>query len=941
MKPYMELKEEGLNSQIALRNNSNVPYAEYDHDEDLITGEDLLKGMKVADDLEELRKENQNVEESNQPDELMNENLNKEIGEISDYNMKDLEFFNGYGGFNKDDKSYIIKLSDYKNTPAPWINVISNEDFGFHISETGAGYTWCGNSRENKITPWSNDYIKDPAGEALYVKDNISGKCFSISPKPVRDSGDYLIKHSFGYSEFIHKAYDLNGKLEVFAPKGEKLKIQRVTLENLSEEERSVSVFYYAKLVLGVYEYDSSRYISTYISGKKTAQNINSRKSNQSSSFIGGKNPYSQYFGKLDAYLTILGGETLNFTGDNKEFIGIGSELSKAEALEKESLSNNAGGIYDPCLAAQTTVKLKKGEKKQLVILFGQEERDKIENIIDKYKKFDNVEAELDKVKQYWSHFLGNIQVKTPDKSLDYLLNGWLLYQTLSCRYLSRSAFYQSGGAYGFRDQLQDSMALGVVNPEIPKAQILRSASRQYVEGDVQHWWHPVVNSGIRTRFSDDLLWLPYVTAEYINSTGDYEILEKTAPYLEDEPLREGEDERYTIVNQSSKEGTIYEHCLKAIEKSLKFGGHNIPLMGSGDWNDGMSTVGNEGKGESVWLGWFLYSILNSFIEIALVKKDEETKKHFEERKEFIRENLEKNAWDGGWYRRAYFDDGTPLGSRENPECQIDSLAQSWSIISGAVNSDSEQIENYIDEKQSNKSDKAKSKMQGDPRIRAMEAMEAVDRNLVKKDKGMILLLAPPFDNSYLEPGYIKGYVPGVRENGGQYTHAAVWVILALTKLGLGEKAVQYFNMINPINHSRTELECMNYKVEPYVMAADVYIKEPHAGRGGWSWYTGASGWMYRVGIENILGLRKVKDKGYTINPCIPKEWNEFEIKITNEKEDYNIKISRLIEANESSKMEGNNATKEKEIKVYINGEEVEDKIIPRNAGKLEVEVYL
>ncbi|WP_160683724.1 glucoamylase family protein [Clostridium sp. C2-6-12] len=1091
MKPYMELKEEGLNSQIALRNNSNVPYAEYDHDEDLITGEDLLKGMKVPGDIAKVKKENlkiegtQNIEESQNiekhenieepqsieesqsiknaksiigdvesskeikeaakvstsiekteierteaieeikeieenkkldADEPVKNNSNKEFNEISDFNIADLDFFNGYGGFNKKDKSYIIKLSDYKNTPAPWINVISNEDFGFHISETGAGYTWCGNSRENKITPWSNDYIRDPAGEALYVKDNISGKYFSISPKPVRDSGDYLIKHSFGYSEFIHKAYDLNGKLEVFAPKGERLKIQRVTLENLSEEDRSVSVFYYSKLVLGVYEYDSSRYISTYISGmesdqdinsaksvqsesdqninfRKSTQDINSRKSAQSKGFIGGKNPYSQYFGKLDAYLTILGGEALSFTGDNKAFIGVGGELSKPEALNKEKLNDKSGGIYDPCLAAQTTIKLKKGEKKQLVILFGQEERDKIENIINKYEKFANVEAELDKVKQYWSHFLGNIQVKTPDKSLDYLLNGWLLYQTLSCRYLSRSAFYQSGGAYGFRDQLQDSMALGVVNPEIPKAQILRSASRQYVEGDVQHWWHPVVNSGIRTRFSDDLLWLPYVTAEYINSTGDYEILEKTAPYLEDEPLREGEDERYTIVNQSSKQGTIYEHCLKAIEKSLKFGSHNIPLMGSGDWNDGMSTVGNEGKGESVWLGWFLYSILDSFIEIAKIKKDEEVRKHFEETKEFIRENLEKNAWDGGWYRRAYFDDGTPLGSRENPECQIDSLAQSWSIISGAfennnsgavenssnnneetlksevtysasekseaINLALEQNENSISENQSNKLQETEVKagagasIQGNPRIRAIEAMEAVERNLVKSDKGMILLLAPPFDNSYLEPGYIKGYVPGVRENGGQYTHAAVWVILALTKLGLGDKAVKYFNMINPINHSRTELECMTYKLEPYVMAADVYIKEPHAGRGGWSWYTGASGWMYRVGIENILGLRKVKDKGYIVNPCVPMDWKEFQIKISNEKEDYTIKVSRInkengsevnshnsSEVNKHNTQINNNEMSHNKIKVVINGEIITDNIIPRNCGKLDVLVY-
>jgi cellobiose phosphorylase len=956
---YVNLDEEGLDSRIALRNNSrftdkyqseedskDIPYEVYDNDEEVINNHDLIRNSKESQKQYDFNKKNAVL---NRPEAYRNNDMKKAANEIAeeltlevdeynkqgneelgaqqinitynneaneDFKVEDLDFFNGFGGFSKEDNSYVIKLSHYKNTPAPWINVISNEDFGFHISETGAGYTWCGNSRENKITPWSNDYIIDPAGEALYVRDNNSGDYFSITPKPVRDSGEYIIKHSFGYSEYKHTAYELKGKLEVFAPKNEKIKVQRVTLENLSDGDRDISLFYYAKLVLGVYEYESARYISTYINGKLDDRN------EMGNSFIGAHNPYSEYFGKLNAYLTIIGGEDISFTGDNKEFIGIGSEVSNPRALGRTKLSNKAGGIYDPCLATQTAFKLKKGEKKELVVLFGQDERENIGKFIEKYSNFGNVENELDKVKQYWSHFLGNIQVKTPDKSLDHLLNGWLLYQTLSCRYLSRSAFYQSGGAYGFRDQLQDSMSLGVVEPEIPKAQILRSASRQYVEGDVQHWWHPVVNSGIRTRFSDDLLWLPYVTAEYINSTGDYDILEAKAPYLEDEPLREGEDERYTIVNQSSKEGTIYEHCLKAIEKSLKFGAHNIPLMGSGDWNDGMSTVGNKGKGESVWLGWFLYSILNSFIEIAEIKKDMETKKYYEEKKEFIRENLEKNAWDGGWYRRAYFDDGTPLGSRENPECQIDSLAQSWAIISGAFD------------------DECKFEPKIDSRIRANEAMEAVDNNLVKKDKGMILLLAPPFSNSKLEPGYIKGYVPGVRENGGQYTHAAVWVILALTKLKLGDKAVKYYNMINPINHSKTELECMTYKVEPYVMAADVYIKEPHAGRGGWSWYTGASGWMYRVGIENILGLRKIKDKGYSINPCVPKDWKEFEMKITNEKEDYTIKVLRKGENSKSNTNAGRDVNSVSNTKVMLNGVEIKGNIIPRNKGKLEITVY-
>ncbi|MGL4109679.1 GH36-type glycosyl hydrolase domain-containing protein [Clostridium sp. LP20] len=789
-----------------------------------------------------------------------------------------LDFWNGYGGFDPKDKSYVIKLNNYKNTPAPWINVVSNEDFGFHISESGSGYTWCGNSRENKITPWSNDWVIDPPGEAMFIRDNNSGVYFSITPKPVRDAGEYTIRHSFGYSTFIHTAYNIKGEMKIFCPKGENLKIQRVTLENLLDKEREVSIYYYAQLVLGVFNYGSARYITTSLNDK----------------FIMGENPYSQYFGKLKAYLTILGGDELSFSGDRKEFLGIEEDISSPRALRYQKLSNRAGSIYDPCLATETKITLGPGEKKEIIILFGQDEStDNIEKIIEKYRNIEECHNALEGVKQYWSDFLGNIQVETKDKSMNYMLNGWLLYQTYSCRYLSRTAFYQSGGAYGFRDQLQDSMSLGIVKPEITKTQILRNASRQYLEGDVQHWWHPVVNSGIRTRFSDDLLWMPYVTAEYINRTGDYSILSETAPYLEDEPLKEGEDERYTIVNNSTKEGTIYEHCIKAIEKGLKFGEHNIPLMGSGDWNDGMSTVGNEGKGESVWLGWFLYKILDNFQDICKHMKDEEKLNRYVEMKDFIKENLEKNAWDGGWYRRAYFDDGTPLGSRDNEECQIDSLAQSWSLISGAVKHD-----------------------------RAIEAMKAVDMNLVNKDKGMILLLAPPFEKSSLEPGYIKGYVAGVRENGGQYTHAAVWVILALTKLGLGDKAWKYYNMINPINHTNTELECRTYKVEPYVMAADVYIKEPHGGRGGWSWYTGASGWMYKVGIEDILGLQKVKGKGYRIEPCVPKEWDEYTIYIKNETEDYTIKVVR-----------GNNN------KIIINDKEIEGQLIPRNKGKQNIVV--
>ena len=945
---------------------NDINYNEYDHDIDFIEKSDVISGtdrpennaVSSKDDMSQYTKHNKSE---------MKENHDNYLAINDNYPTEDLDFFNGYGGFDKRDNAYVIKLSNYKNTPAPWINVMSNADFGFHISESGSSYTWCGNSRENKITPWSNDYIRDPIGEALYIRDNSKGRYFSISPKPVRDSGEYIIKHGFGYSQFIHTACDIKGNMKIFAPKDERVKLQIVELENLTDEECDISIFYYAKLVLGVYGYESERYITTY-----TVENNNIK-------YIGANNPYSEYFGELHAYLTVIGANNVTISGDTKEFIGFGGEISSPKALNYKHLSGRTGSIYDPCLSVCSDIKLKPHETKEVLIVLGQDSQENIMSMINKYRNIENAHTALEKVKEYWNDFLGNIQISTPDKSMDYMLNGWLLYQTLSCRYLSRSAFYQSGGAYGFRDQLQDSMALGVVDPEITKSQIIKSASRQYIEGDVQHWWHPVVNSGIRTRFSDDLLWMPYVTAEYIKSTGEYDILDIMVPYLEDEPLREGEDERYTIVNESSKEGSIYEHCQKAIQKSLKFGEHNIPLMGSGDWNDGMSTVGNKGKGESVWLGWFLYDILNSFEEISKQRNDLESSVYYKQQREFIKENLEKYAWDGGWYRRAYFDDGTPLGSRENPECQIDSLAQSWAVISGAAKIDDlaeeqnlenssfklkdsdllsanyeknnlirNEENNLIGNKENNlvKNEGYISSKHKRYTDRAVEAMEAVEQNLVKKDKGMILLLAPPFNNSYLEPGYIKGYVPGVRENGGQYTHAAVWVILALTKLGHGDKAVEYYNMINPINHSKTELECMVYKTEPYVMSADVYIKEPHGGRGGWSWYTGASGWMYKVGIENILGLRRIGNKGYEIKPCVPKEWNEYNIKIKNKTEDYKITVKRInSDYNKNSIVKDNRInyvedyTESRVVKVIINGEESKNKIIPRNLGDIKVTV--
>lgn len=762
-----------------------------------------------------------------------------------------LQFYNGIGGFSPEGDKYIIRLVNHKNTPAPWINVLSNGKFGMQVSESGSAYTWCGNSRENKITPWSNDPVTDKLGEALYLRDNDSDIVWSISPKPLRDDKKYIIEHGFGYSRFKHSVHGISGEETMFVPLNDKIKICIVRLRNDTDMVRNISALYYARMVLGVVPEQTAQYISTHISSDH--------------SFIYAQNPYSEHFGKLKAYLAVTGGYNESFTGNRTEFIGRGGSTETPYALINDKLTDNAGAGTDPCLSEMLNIELNPDEEKKIVIMLGQEENiEDIEEMIRKYSDYNEVNKEYNKVADYWDKILHTITVKTPDESMNLILNGWLMYQTICCRFMSRTAFYQSGGAFGFRDQLQDVLAIGYLEPDITKEQIINSAERQYTEGDVQHWWHPVVNSGIRTRFSDDYLWLPYTVIDYIKNTGDYSILDESCVYLEDEPLKEGEDERYGIVNNKGGEGSIYEHCIRAVDRALKFGSHNIPLMGSGDWNDGMNTVGNKGMGESVWLGWFMYSILKDFKDICRFKGDEEKYSYYDEMEQFLKNNQEENAWDGSWYRRAYFDDGTPLGSAENDECQIDSLSQSWAVISGAA---------------------------GSGRCRA--AMNALEKYLIKEDMGMILLLAPAFNNSFLEPGYIKGYVPGVRENGGQYTHAAVWVILAYTRLGDGDKAWKLYHMINPVNHSRTNFECERYMVEPYVMAADVYSRSPHEGRGGWTWYTGAAGWMYRVGIENILGLKFHYGEGFTIEPCIPEEWNEYAIKYRREKCVYEISVKR------------------------------------------------
>jgi len=812
--------------------------------------------------------------------------------ERKEYVSKDsalkLLFYNGYGGFDAAGKEYVIRLKEGMHTPAPWINVISNERFGFLVTESGGGYTWAENSRENKLTPWSNDPVSDMPGEIYYIRDEATGEIWTPTPLPVREKDSYTIRHGLGYSHFHHESHGIGQELKLFVPVDDPVKISLLKVKNQGTEVRKLTLTYFIKPVLGVSEQVTQQFI--------TAEYLEDR------GILLLKNSYNHDFPGRVAYIA-ASEPVMSFTTDEAEFIGRGGRLDSPEGLKGEGLSRSlVSGSY-PCAVLQVSVELPPGESKELIFVLGEgKSNEEAEVVAVKYQNIDQAKEALNKAKESWKRRLNTIQVSTPDSSMNIMINYWLLYQVLSCRVWGRSAFYQSGGAFGFRDQLQDVLSLIYAEPGIARNQILLHAAHQFVEGDVQHWWHPVAgDKGVRTRFSDDLLWLPFVVGEYIEKTGDVDLLHVEVPFLEDEPLKEGEQERYGIPRVSEEKASVYEHCLRAIKKALKFGNHGIPLMGSGDWNDGMSSVGSEGKGESVWLGWFIYQTLKKFSPLCRWMKDEELGKEYREVSRKIAQNIEEEAWDGSWYRRAYFDNGKPLGSSENSECKIDSLAQSWAVISEAGRKD-----------------------------RIHEAMTSLENYLIKEEEGLILLLTPPFDEGDLNPGYIKGYVPGVRENGGQYTHAAVWVIFAYTKLGMGDKAWSLYHMINPVNHSRTSIETASYKVEPYVMAADVYAVSPHVGRGGWTWYTGAASWMYKAGVEEILGFKK-QGANLSIDPCIPKEWTEYKINYRYEETFYKIHIKNPLGVNKGVKT------------VLVDGKEKKDlTILLTNDGKEhQVEVIM
>jgi cyclic beta-1,2-glucan synthetase len=759
-----------------------------------------------------------------------------------------LEFFNGLGGFAADGREYVTVLAR-RWLPAPWINVIANSSFGFQVGVEGSGYTWSLGSRENQLTPWSNDPVTDRPGEVIYVRDEASGELWGPTALPIRDeTASYVATHGQGYSRFEHTAHGIALELVQYVPLADPIKISRLTLRNTSEDARRLSVTAYVEWVLGPSRTASALSIVTEIDPQTGA--------------LLARNPWNLAFGSRVAFAD-LGGQQTAWTGDRREFLGRNGALDSPAALAEDAppLSKRTGAGLDACGALQAPVELEPGEAVEIVFFLGQaaSEAD-AQSLIERYRAAD-LDAVLEEVTDFWDGVLGTIQVKTPERSMDVMLNRWMLYQTLACRVWARSAFYQASGAYGFRDQLQDGMALALSRPALTREHLLRAAARQFVEGDVQHWWLPPSGQGVRTRISDDRVWLACAAAHYVATSGDRAVLEEPVAFLEGQKLAAGEHDAYFQPMLAEERASLFEHCARALDQSLALGAHGLPLIGTGDWNDGMNRVGEHGKGESVWLGWFLHATLAAFAPLAKARGEEARAASWLSHAAALQASLEREGWDGDWYRRGYFDDGTPLSSSASDECRIDSIAQSWAVISGAA----------------------------DP-ARARRAMAAVEEHLIRLSDGLALLFTPPFDRTPLDPGYIKGYPPGIRENGGQYTHAAAWSVIAFAALGQGDKAAALFSLLNPINHASTRADVQRYKVEPYVVAADIYSVPPHLGRGGWTWYTGSSGWLYRAGLESILGFR-VQGSTLLLDPCIPTSWPRFEITFKYRASRYDITV--------------------------------------------------
>jgi cyclic beta-1,2-glucan synthetase len=762
---------------------------------------------------------------------------------------EDLIFFNGVGGFTPDGREYVISTGRGQVTPAPWINVLANPRFGTLVSESGLTYTWSGNAHEFRLTPWHNDPVSDPGGEAFYLRDEERGDFWSPMPLPSRGNTPYVTRHGFGYTVFEHAERGVSSEAWVYVAIDEPVKFIVLKVRNRSGRSRRLSATGYVEWVLGDIRPNSVMHVITAVDSQTGA--------------LLAQNPYHAEFANQVAFFNV-DHATRTLTGDRTEFLGRNGALSHPAAMSRSRLSGRVGAALDPCGALQVAFDLNDGEERVIVFTLGSGQNANDAAFLARRFR-DSVAAReaLEGVWRYWNRTLGAVQVETPDQSVNLLANGWLLYQTLACRLWGRSGYYQSGGAFGFRDQLQDTMALIHTEPRLLREHLLLCAGRQFFEGDVQHWWHPPAGRGVRTHCSDDFLWLPLATCRYVESTGDTGVLDELIRFIKGRPVNPDEDSYYDLPGGSEETASLYDHCVRAIQRGFDEGEHGLPLIGSGDWNDGMNMVGREGKGESVWLAFFMCEVLGRFSGVARLRGDLDFSKHCEREADRLRRNIEENGWDGEWYRRAYFDDGTPLGSAGNAECRIDSIAQSWSVLSGA-------------------GDAARSRM----------AMDAVDKYLVRRDDALVQLLDPPFDKSDLNPGYIKGYVPGVRENGGQYTHGAIWAAMAFARLGDSARAWELLAMINPVNHGKSPGGIERYKVEPYVVAADVYAVPPHTGRGGWTWYTGSAAWMYRLIVESLLGLTLAIDR-LSFEPCLPVGWDAFTVHYRYRETVYHIKVAQ------------------------------------------------
>ena len=754
-----------------------------------------------------------------------------------------LRFFNGNGGFSDDGKEYVIRMpwdagKGLLRPPLPWTNVIANEQVGVLISETGAGNSWSRNSREHRLTPWFNDPVRDPHGEAFYVRDEDNGQFWSPMPGPAPACADYEAVHGFGYTIFRHASHALEQETTVFVPPHDPVKIVRITLRNTAAHARTLSLFSYQQLVLGSTPTETGRFVCTeLVDGALLAVNRMA-------------GPFAD--GVVIAAAIAPAAHAQWHSADRASFLGDGGSCAHPAALAQTHLDQRSGAGLDPCAAFQVKVAIAAGATIECAFVLGETtSRADALALVERYRAPGAVDAALAEVRAFWRATTGAIEVSTPSPAVDLMLNGWLAYQNLSCRIWGRSAFYQSGGAIGYRDQLQDSSAMLYTMPEMTRRQIRLHAAHQFVEGDVLHWWHPApLAKGMRTRFADDLLWLPYIAAFYIKSTGDWGVLDEVEEFLTAPLLEEGEDEVFLQPTSSGTSADVYEHCCRALDRSLTQGAHGLPLMGTGDWNDGMSRVGREGRGESVWMGFFLYRIIGDFLPACERRGDSARVASYSAYRDHLAVTLNDSGWDGQWYRRAFYDNGAVMGSKDSDECQIDALAQAWSVISGAA-----------------------------PAERAQQALDAMEAQLVSDQDGLIRLLTPPFVDTVQDPGYIKGYVAGVRENGGQYTHAACWAVRAVAEAGRGERAVQLLEMLSPVSHSLTPEAVATYQVEPYVIAADIYGAAPHVGRGGWTWYTGSAGWMYRVGLESILGFTLEGGDRIRLKPVVPRHWPAFSIR--------------------------------------------------------------